>query len=133
MKKVVLICLMAAFAASLLAGCNPYRKELSQNPLETGPQKGYACYYGKEYNGRQTASGETFKNSEMTAAHRTLPFGVKVKVTNLKNNKSVVVRINDRGPFDRDRIIDLSYAAAVALDMVKDGVVPVVVEVVSKP
>ncbi|MCG2612403.1 septal ring lytic transglycosylase RlpA family protein [Flavobacterium sp. SM15] len=72
---------------------------------------GIASYYHDKFNGRKTASGERFDNSEYTAAHRDLPFGTKVKVTNLANDKSVVVRINDRGPFSRGREIDLSRKA----------------------
>lgn len=89
---------------------------------------GKASWYGKKYHGRQTASGETYNMYDFTAAHKTLPFNSKVKVTNLNNNRSVIVRINDRGPFVRGRIIDLSYAAAEALDYINDGVVKVKVE-----
>lgn len=73
--------------------------------------KGVASYYHDKFNGRKTASGERFDNSEYTAAHRELPFGTKVRVTNLANDKSVVVKINDRGPFSRGREIDLSKKA----------------------
>jgi rare lipoprotein A len=89
---------------------------------------GEASWYGKKYHGRQTANGETYNMYDFTAAHKTLPFNTKVKVTNLKNNRSVIVRINDRGPFVRGRIIDLSYAAAQELDFLNDGVVKVRVE-----
>lgn len=71
----------------------------------------YASYYHDKFNGRKTASGEIFNNSKFTAAHRTLPFGTKLKVTNLKNNESVVVTINDRGPFHSSRALDLTKAA----------------------
>jgi rare lipoprotein A len=73
---------------------------------------GIASFYGKEFHGRKTASGETYDMYKLTAAHRTLPFGTRVRVINLLNDKSVVVRINDRGPFKRERIIDLSFEAA---------------------
>lgn len=73
---------------------------------------GQASYYGKEFHGKPTASGEIYNMHALTAAHRTLPFGTLVRVTNLKNGKSVVVRINDRGPFVKGRIIDLSREAA---------------------
>jgi rare lipoprotein A len=89
---------------------------------------GKASWYGEKYHGKQTASGETYNMYALTAAHKTLPFHTKVKVTNLKNNRSLVVRINDRGPFVRGRIIDLSYAGAQELDFVNDGVVKVRVE-----
>lgn len=92
--------------------------------------KGTASYYGKKFNGRRTASGEKLDNSLYTAAHRSLPFGTLVRVTNTKNNKSVIVRINDRGITSK-RIIDLTYAAAKEIDMVRDGVVKVEIEVVT--
>lgn len=85
-------------------------------------QTGKASYYADKFNGRKTASGEKFGNSKLTAAHKTLPFGTKVKVTNLKNGKTVKVRINDRGPFVAGRIIDLSKKAARKIDMVNEGV-----------
>jgi len=78
-------------------------------------ETGEASFYGKEFNGRPTASGERFDMHALTAAHRTLPFGTRVRVTNLANGKSVIVRINDRGPHVRARIIDLSYGAARAI------------------
>ncbi|KRW57489.1 septal ring lytic transglycosylase RlpA family protein [Pseudomonas sp. TTU2014-080ASC] len=87
--------------------------------------EGLASYYGSRHHGKKTASGEPFNQYALTAAHRTLPFGSKVRVTNLRNNKSVVVRINDRGPHVRKRIIDLSFQAAKDLDMLHDGVAPV--------
>ena len=83
--------------------------------------EGGASFYGRKFNGRRTASGETFDMHAMTAAHRTLPFGSKVRVTNLANNRSVVVRINDRGPFSRSRIIDVSRAAAEEIGLVASG------------
>jgi len=100
-----------------------------QLPEATGVQTGMASWYGNDFHGRATASKEIYDMYDLTAAHRSLPFGTKVMVTNLKNGKSVEVRINDRGPFIRGRIIDLSYAAAKAIDMVKDGVVPVRIEI----
>jgi len=91
-------------------------------------QYGKASYYGDEFHGRKTASGEIFNKWDYTCAHKTLPFGSKVKVTNLKNNKSVIVKINDRGPFVKGRIIDLSYAAAKKIGMIRYGVVKVKIE-----
>ena len=84
-----------------------------------------ASYYSESYNGKKTANGEIYHSSEYTAAHKTLPFGTKVKVTNLNNGKSVKVRVNDRGPFIAGRIIDLTRTAAQKLDMVTAGVVKV--------
>jgi rare lipoprotein A (peptidoglycan hydrolase) len=91
--------------------------------------EGIASYYADEFNGKKTADGETYDMYKMTAAHRTLPFGTKVKVTNLANNRSIIVRINDRGPFKMDRIIDLSYAAAIQLGMKGTGTAKVKLEV----
>jgi rare lipoprotein A len=93
-----------------------------------GPATGEASYYAARFQGRPTASGERFDNGQLTAAHRTLPFGTKVRVTNLSNGRSVVVRVNDRGPYARGRIIDLSQAAARRIDMVRAGVARVRVE-----
>lgn len=92
--------------------------------------EGLASWYGQEFAGRTTANGEIFDPNMLTAAHRTLPFGTLVKVTNARSGTSVVVRINDRGPFIESRIIDLSYAAAKKIDMVEIGVTPVMIEVV---
>ena len=94
------------------------------------PVTGNASWYGKAHQGRATASGEPFDMNALTAAHRTLPLGTRVLVTNIKNGRSVEVRINDRGPQIPDRIIDLSYAAARALDAVGDGVFRVRIAVV---
>jgi rare lipoprotein A len=87
--------------------------------------EGLASYYGRKFHGRRTASGERFDMSDFTAAHRTLPFGSKVRVRNLRNGKEVVVRINDRGPFKKGRVIDVSRAAAEALGMVGRGLAKV--------
>lgn len=86
---------------------------------------GLASFYGKKFHGRKTASGERFNMYAMTAAHKGLPFGAKVRVTHLQNGRSVTVRINDRGPFAKGRIIDLSYAAAKRLGMIAQGVAKV--------
>jgi len=88
-------------------------------------QTGKASYYGKAFKNKPTASGEKFKPGKRTAAHPSLPFGTKVRVTNLKNGRTVKVRINDRGPFVKGRIIDLSQGAARRLDMIRDGVAEV--------
>ena len=95
-------------------------------------QQGIASWYGREYEGRPTASGEIFDSSQLTAAHPSLPFGTMVVVTNQHNQKKVTVRINDRGPFVPARIIDVSRAAAEQLDMVVTGTAPVMVESISK-
>lgn len=100
------------------------------NPSKSGfiSEEGQASYYADKFEGRATASGEIFQQRKLTAAHKTLPFGTEVRVTNLQNKKSVLVRINDRGPFVRGRIIDLSSAAAQEIDMIRAGVVPVRIE-----
>lgn len=92
---------------------------------------GSASWYGPGFHGRTSASGERFNQNAMTAAHRTLPFGSKVKVTNQKTGKSIVVRINDRGPYHGKRIIDLSKAAAGKLGIIKAGTGKVCLNVIS--
>ncbi|MGZ5011329.1 MAG: septal ring lytic transglycosylase RlpA family protein, partial [Methylobacter sp.] len=89
---------------------------------------GEASWYGPGFQGQETSNGETFDQKEMTAAHPSLPMGTKAKVTNLENGKKVEVRINDRGPFTKNRVIDLSGAAAKKLDMKKDGTSQVKIE-----
>jgi rare lipoprotein A len=91
----------------------------------SGTETGMASFYSESYNGKKTANGEIYHSSELTAAHKTLAFGTKVKVTNLSNNRTVKVRINDRGPFVNGRIIDLTKAAAKKIDMLNAGVVKV--------
>jgi rare lipoprotein A len=92
--------------------------------------QGLASWYGGKFHGRLTSSGEVFDTNDLTAAHRTLPFGARVKVTNLDNGKSVIVKINDRGPFVEPRIIDLSRAAAEEIAMIDTGVARVSLEIV---
>lgn len=106
---------------------------LASQSLAMGVQQGKASYY--HYNSpkvRLTANGEKFDSNKLTAAHKTLPFGTKVKVTNLKNNKSIIVMINDRGPFIKSRVIDVTKHGAEKLDFIKLGVVPVKLEVVKR-
>lgn len=107
---------------------SPRAPRLAPSPLGAHHQlDGLASYYWQE---QRTATGEPFDKMAMTAAHKTLPFGTRVRVTNVSNRRSVVVRINDRGPFTPGRVIDLSYAAAGALGMHDKGLAPVRVEVV---
>jgi rare lipoprotein A len=105
----------SAFISAPVAQAEPAKT--SGKVVQSGP----ASWYGPGFHGRKTASGETFNSNDMTAAHRTLPFGTKVRVTNSRTGKSVIVRINDRGPFIRGRIIDLSRAAAGKIGMVSSG------------
>jgi len=122
--------LLFIFSLSITA-CAP---KFGNIPRDEGwTDKGQASWYGKKFHGRRTASGEIYDMYKLTAAHRTLPFGTIVKVVNLKNDKSVVVRITDRGPAIRGRIIDLSYAAAKDIDMINDGVVLVKIRVINSP
>jgi rare lipoprotein A len=92
---------------------------------------GEASYYGKELAGNRTASGERFNPSALTAAHRTLPLGSRIRVINKANGKSVIVRINDRGPFAKHRLIDVSFAAAQQINMVRAGKAPVRLELLA--
>ena len=93
--------------------------------------EGKASWYGKEQNGHATASGERFNMNALTAAHRTLHMNSRVRVINLRNGRNVIVRINDRGPYSRGRIIDVSLAAAKQLQMIDAGIVPVRIEVLA--
>lgn len=96
-------------------------------------EEGQASWYGGKFQGRKTANGEIFDTYKFTAAHKTLPFNTIVKVINLKNGKDVEVRINDRGPFVKDRIIDLSMAAASKIDLTSEGIVMVRLEIIKLP
>lgn len=110
----------------LLLVCSCHRKQVPASSAEvSGTETGMASFYAESYNGRKTANGEIYNSSKLTAAHKKLPFGTRVKVTNLSNGKSVKVRINDRGPFVAGRIIDLTRSAAKKIDMVNAGVVRV--------
>ncbi len=104
-------------------------------PAEALPgliQKGKASFYSKKFNGRKTAYGERVSSESLEGAHRSFPHNTLVEVTNLTNNRSVIVRINDRGPFAKGRVIDLTHAAARALGMVSQGVATVSLRVVGK-
>ncbi len=95
-------------------------------------QVGLASWYGEYHHGRPTASGEVFDMAQMTAAHRTLPLGTRLRVTNLENGRMVRVRVNDRGPYVDGRVLDLSHGAARMLDMVERGVAPVRLDIVEQ-
>ena len=116
----------------LAAGCA--ERQPTQPPQapattqERFTQSGKASYYARMHHGQRTANGETHDQNALVAAHRSLPFGTRVRVTNQQNGKQVIVRINDRGPFHRGRIIDVSRAAAAQLDMLERGVVRVRIE-----
>ena len=102
-------------------GLTHYGPPIPPDSVETG----MASYYADKFEGRRTASGETFRQSECTAAHQTLPFGSILRVTNLVNRREVLVRVTDRGPFTKSRVVDLSRSAAEELEMVTAGTVPV--------
>jgi rare lipoprotein A len=149
MKKI----LWALLLTAVFFGCTPapiYRSgtvstspvkestvvQRSQPPAKPEPwpldvQQGLASFYGREFHGRKTANGETFDMEAMTAAHRTLPFGTMVRVTNLRTSQSVTVKINDRGPFVEGRLIDLSQGAAKKIGI--GGVEPVRLEIIQQP
>jgi rare lipoprotein A len=142
-----------AFSLAALAGCahHPVTRAPSpppSTPLSSPPpsgtphqagqqpeyvEEGVASWYGAPFNGHRTSNGEIYDMYQMTAAHRTLPFGAVVRVTNLRNGKQTEVRVNDRGPFVAGRIIDLSLSAAQAIEMVGTGTAPVHLEVIAGP
>ncbi len=110
---------------SLIDGCSVLTKPSQQSIKFDYKKMGMASCYGKNFQSRKTASGEIFNNNSMTAAHRTLPFGTNVLVTNVNNGKSVKVKINDRGPFIKKRIIDLTKAAFAKIEDVDKGLTEV--------
>src|SRR5437764_9620394 len=119
MKQSVGVALVVCVA---LSGCGGKKRVHAPTPARLGStETGVASWYGNPYHGRRSANGEIYDMEKMTAAHRTLPFDTWVRVDNLDTHKSVEVRITDRGPFARGRILDLSHAAAVSLDMIEPG------------
>ena len=121
-------CLLTSLLITVIVGC------VSQPALEKKPTfeaVGMASYYGRNFQGRRTASGERYNMYAFTAAHPVLAFGTRVEITNLKNGRKVRVRINDRGPFRKGRIIDLSYAAAKKIGMLSRGVIRVKIRVLN--
>ncbi len=118
----------AWLGALVLAGSISWATSVAAGMISGEPVVGHASWYGDEFARRPTASGRRFDPSKLTCAHRTLPFGSKVRVTNLRNGRSVMVIITDRGPYARRREIDLSYGAARALGMLRQGVERVRIE-----
>jgi rare lipoprotein A len=119
------------WVASMLVIASCHHKTVPSSSSNNGKivtETGYASYYADKFVGRPTASGEIYDASKLTAAHKTLSFGTIVKITNLNNRKSVIVKVNDRGPFVAGRIIDLSKTAAKQIDMLGAGVVKVKIE-----
>ncbi len=144
-KKYILNMLLCLLAALLLGGCSGSKNVPHGNagsraytvrgktyrPLKTAEgfsETGMASWYGPGFQGKKTASGERFNQNSLTAAHKLLPFGTKVRVTNLGNGREAVVRINDRGPFSANRIIDVSKKAAEQLKMLRSGTAKVRIE-----
>jgi rare lipoprotein A len=129
MKRAYRAGLLIPIAGLLLTACTCLPKGISD--LDVGiKDRGIASWYGQDFHGWMTANGEIYDMEALTAAHRTLPLGTVVRVTNVMNGKQTRVRINDRGPYVNGRILDLSHAAAGELDMVKDGITPVQLEVI---
>jgi len=145
----VLTYFFSVFCSIVILGCSSSPRFIDKEASHSKPQKptvnsgiknqntqkvllsleGIASFYSEDFHGKLTSNGEIYDMNALTAAHRTFPFGTKVRVINLENNKSVVVRINDRGPFHESRIIDLSYGAAKTLDIVQSGTASVRLEV----
>ena len=117
---------IAIAALAALSGCATTTPRTADRPVG---ESGVASFYSDALQGRRTASGERYDRDALTAAHRTLPFGSRVRVTNLDNGRTVVVRINDRGPYAEKRVIDLSYAAARELRFIDQGTTRVRLEV----
>jgi rare lipoprotein A len=128
-RRAAAIVLGAALATTGCALVRPLLPQPAPPPLEGGVQTGEASWYGPGFHGRHTASGERYDQDALTAAHPTLPFGTRVRVTNLDNGRTVDVRINDRGPFVAGRIIDLSRAGARVIGLIGPGVGQVRLEV----
>lgn len=122
MKRITLVIMMMAMSFGLTS----FKMDANDNDeVKTS----YASYYHDKFNGKRTASGAVFSNSKFTAAHRTLPFGTKVKVTNPKNGESVIVTINDRGPFHSSRALDLSKAAFDEIGNIRSGTMAIEYEI----
>lgn len=144
------ICILCCAAIFLFVGCTSTQRFAERSERGSGEQKpttqtgqtvqqnagrilltleGVSSYYAHDFHGKQTSNGEIFDMNALTAAHRTFPFGTKVRVTNLENNKTVIVRVNDRGPFKEGRILDLSMGAAKEIDLIRTGTARVRLEV----
>ena len=118
-----------AFALAATSCGGKPKPALTPGAVETG----VASYYASKFHGRQTANGETYDETKLTAAHRTLPFGTVARITNLENGREIEVRINDRGPFKKGRIVDVSRRGAELLDFIRAGLVRVRLEILKIP
>ena len=132
MKKLSTALLTLLLVGSFLGCGSAHTQPVQTHSHGKSVQHGKASWYGKPFHGRLTANGERYNMHAPTAAHKTLPFGTRVRVTNLDNGKHTVVRINDRGPFVKGRIIDLSYGAAKQIQMLQMGVARVKLEILSR-
>lgn len=136
MQRTCIAILLSIFISSCVFSTTPlgrYAIAKEPQPVHEQVEQGDASWYGPRFHGRKTANGERYNQNAMTAAHRTLPIGSVIDVTNPRNGKTVRLRVNDRGPFVKGRIVDLSRAAAIQLDTIARGVEPVVIRIVSKP
>src|SRR5208337_609109 len=137
MKRLLMGCAVAGLIALSPKSEARLSTYLSPPRLCVTPNKGYeigvASWYGQEFQGNTTASGEVYDLNGLTAAHQTLPFGTTIRVTNLGNSKNILLRVNDRGPHIGQRLLDVSWAAAKRLGFVNSGTTPVRVEVVTYP
>ena len=132
-RVAMLFLLPLLFVAACSVPASRVKLPRAQVPQSRASQTGTASWYGPGFHGKPTASGVIYDQNDLTAAHQTLPLGTRVVVTNLDTGSSTEVTINDRGPFAKDRIIDLSFAAGKALGMIAPGTVPVRVEVIDGP
>jgi rare lipoprotein A (peptidoglycan hydrolase) len=137
MRRLVIGCAVAGLIAlSAKSEARSSVSSLAPRPKivpKEEPRTGEASWYGEEFEGNTTASGETYDSNGLTAAHPSLPFGTTVRVTNLNNRRNILLRINDRGPYIGRRLIDVSWRAAQRLGFVDSGTTPVSVEVVTRP
>ncbi len=124
-NKIIGLLLIPLLLASGCTRLSPPETDIRSGPYSEHRMTGLASWYGEPFHGRKTASGEIYNMFALTAAHKTLPFGLRLRVVNQMNSKAVLVRINDRGPFVKSRIIDLSYAAAQKIDLIGPGTAPV--------
>jgi rare lipoprotein A len=137
--SLAIACFLLTFVILTLLQCSPSARFSSTNatnqeyPNHNSSEGeifyGESSYYAEKFHGRKTANGEIFDMYKKTAAHKSIPFNTLLEVTNLENNKSVIVRVNDRGPFVGNRILDLSYGAAREIDMISSGVVEVKIKI----
>ena len=130
MRKVVVLILALVLSMPLILHAKQTQRQSVHATKATQKMVGFASFYALKFNNKRTASGEKFNNNAMTAAHKSLPFGTKLKVTNLRNGLSVLVRVNDRGPYVKGRIIDLSKAAAKKIGIGRTGTARVKLEVI---